>query len=149
MSRLRIVTAAATAVVLSLVGNGLAIAAQTAHHDRSPVLTARSDHYAAHAGRTLTVCGKGFLANDSGRPVTLVSHTKTAHGSLTVHQDGSFGYTPDAGFTGTDSFTYTVSDAVRLYRTHLPALATVGGVKISAGGYGSSLYPVPGSKNEF
>ncbi|MEU6218163.1 esterase-like activity of phytase family protein [Streptomyces sp. NPDC047022] len=149
MSRLRIATAAATAVVLSLVGNGLAIAAQTAHHGRSPVLTARSDHYTAHAGRTLTVCGKGFLTNDSGRPVTLVSHTKTAHGSLTVRQDGSFDYTPDGGFTGTDSFDYTVSDAVRLYQTHLPALATVGGVKISGGGYGSSLYPVPGSKNEF
>ena len=39
-----------------------------------------------------------------------------------MNQDGSFRYTPAAGFTGTDSFTYTVSDAVRLYDTHLPPL---------------------------
>nr|WTB33386.1 esterase-like activity of phytase family protein [Streptomyces sp. NBC_00830] len=149
MSRLRMATAAATAVVLSLVGGSLAGAAETAHYGGIPALTARPDTYAAHAGRTLTVRGHGFLGNDSGRPVTLVSHTKTAHGSLTVHQDGSFSYTPDPGFTGTDSFDYTVSDAVRLYQTHLPPLATIDGVKVSGGAYGSSLYPVPGSKNEF
>ncbi|MEU1596961.1 esterase-like activity of phytase family protein [Streptomyces sp. NPDC005708] len=149
MSRLRMATAAATALVLSLAGSSLASAAQTAHGGRGPVLKARSDRYTAHAGRTLTVHGRGFLANDNGKPATLVSHTRTAHGTLTVDQGGSFSYTPDPGFTGTDSFDYTVSDAVRLYRTHLPALATVGGVKISGGAYGSSLYQVPGSKNEF
>lgn len=149
MSQLRMATAAATAVVLTLAGGGFADAAQTAHHGGGAALTARSDAYTVHAGGTLTVRGQGFLRNDSGSPVTLVSHTKTAHGSLTVRQDGSFSYVPDAGFKGTDSFTYKVSDAVRLYRTQLPALATIGGVKISAGAYGSSLYPVPGSKNEF
>ncbi|MFE9889842.1 esterase-like activity of phytase family protein [Streptomyces scopuliridis] len=148
MSRLRIATAAATAVVLSLIGS-LAGAAETAHHGGKPALMARAETYAAHAGRTLTVRGHGFLRNDSGRPATLVSHTKTAHGSLTVHQDGSFSYTPDPGFRGTDSFDYTVSDAVRLYRTHLPPLATIDGVKVTGGAYGSSLYPVSGSKNEF
>ncbi|MEU7059578.1 esterase-like activity of phytase family protein [Streptomyces sp. NPDC046197] len=149
MSRPRIATAAATAVVLSLAGSGLAGASETTHHGGRPVLTARPDTYAAHAGRTLTVCGHGFLRNDGGMPATLVSHTTTAHGSLAVRQDGSFSYTPDAGFKGTDTFTYTVSDAVRLYQTHLPPLATIGGVKVSGGAFGSSLYPVPGSKNEF
>ncbi|WP_030177021.1 esterase-like activity of phytase family protein [Streptomyces sp. NRRL S-813] len=155
MSHPRRATAAATAVVttaavLSLTGSsGSAGAAETARHGGRPALTARPDAYAAHAGRTLTVRGHGFLDNDSGRPVTLVSHTRTAHGSLTVRQDGSFGYTPDAGFRGTDRFTYKVSDAVRLYQTHLPPLATIGGVKLSAGAFGSSLYPVPGSKDEF
>ncbi|MET8631381.1 esterase-like activity of phytase family protein [Streptomyces sp. NPDC004096] len=149
MSRLRIATAAATAVVLSLAGSSLATAAPTAHGGRGPVLKARSDRFTAHAGRTLTVRGKGFLSNDSGRPATLVSHTETAHGSLTVRQDGSFDYTPNPGFKGTDGFDYTVSDAVKLYRTHLPALTTIDGVKISGGAYGSSLYPVPGSKDEF
>ena len=32
------------------------------------------------------------------------------HGSVTVAADGSYTYTPNANFNGTDSFTYTVSD---------------------------------------
>jgi phytase-like protein/Big-like domain-containing protein len=149
MSRLRMATVAATAVVLTVAGSNLAGAAETAHQSGRPALTARPDAYTAHAGRTLTVGGDGFLSNDSGSPATLVSHTRTAHGLLSVHQDGSFSYTPDPGFTGTDSFDYSVSDAVRLYQTHVPPLATIGGVKVTGGAFGSSLYPVPGSKNEY
>jgi hypothetical protein len=112
-------------------------------------LAARADAYRVAAGHTLTVRGDGLLRNDEGRPLTLVAHTAAAHGTVTVRPDGSFGYTPAAGFHGTDTFTYTVSDAVRLYRTDLPPLATTGGVKITGGAYGSSLYPVPGSRDEY
>jgi hypothetical protein len=35
----------------------------------------------------------------------------TPGGSVTLNADGSFTYTPDAGFTGTDSFTYALTDA--------------------------------------
>ena len=66
-----------------------------------------------------------------------------------MQSDGTFTYVPDAGFTGVDTFTYTFSDAVRIYKTNLPPLATIGGVKITGGAYGSSLYPVPGSTDEF
>ena len=31
-------------------------------------------------------------------------------GTVVVHSDGSFTYTPEAGFVGTDSFTYTLTD---------------------------------------
>ena len=33
-----------------------------------------------------------------------------SHGTLTLHADGSFTYTPDAGYNGTDTFTYTATD---------------------------------------
>ncbi|WP_307351256.1 tandem-95 repeat protein [Caulobacter ginsengisoli] len=33
-----------------------------------------------------------------------------AHGSVSIASDGSFTYTPDANYNGTDSFTYQVSD---------------------------------------
>lgn len=33
-----------------------------------------------------------------------------AHGQLTLNRDGTFVYTPDANFSGTDSFTYKVKD---------------------------------------
>ena len=32
------------------------------------------------------------------------------HGTLTLNPDGSFTYTPDPDFVGTDTFTYTASD---------------------------------------
>lgn len=35
------------------------------------------------------------------------------HGTLTTNPDGSFGYYPDHNFTGTDTFTYQVSDGTR------------------------------------
>ncbi len=33
-----------------------------------------------------------------------------AHGTAVVNADGSYTYTPDANYHGTDTFTYTVSD---------------------------------------
>ena len=33
------------------------------------------------------------------------------NGSLVFNSDGSYDYTPNANFNGTDSFTYTVTDA--------------------------------------
>lgn len=88
------------------------------------------------------------LANDSGSDAAIVSHTNPAHGSLALNNDGTFAYTPEPGFAGADSFTYTVNDAVSLFDTNLPPLATIGGVKITGGAYGSALAPVPGSADE-
>jgi len=115
----------------------------------SPSAVARPDVYSVRAGLTLTVKGAGVLANDGARFHTVVAHTDTAHGTLALNADGSFTYTPDTGFTGTDTFTYTTQDAVSLYRTALPPLATIGGVKITGGAYGSSFTPVPGHTDEF
>ncbi len=53
------------------------------------------------------------LANDSdvdGDALTPVIATGPAHGAVVVNADGTFTYTPDADFNGTDSFTYRVSD---------------------------------------
>lgn len=137
--------AAAGAGVLVLT---LATPAAASPGHRPAVPHAKADTYKVK-GTTSVDARHGLLGNDTGRPLTLVAHTDPAHGSLTLGPDGSFKYVPAAGFHGTDSFTYTVSDAVRLYSTHLAPLATIGGVTITGGGYGSSLYPVPGSSSEF
>ena len=55
------------------------------------------------------------LANDSdaeGTPLTpeLVAGEGPANGSVSVNADGTFTYTPNADFNGTDGFSYTVSD---------------------------------------
>ncbi|HEX3617872.1 MAG TPA: esterase-like activity of phytase family protein [Solirubrobacteraceae bacterium] len=91
----------------------------------------------------------GLLAGDRGGPLQLTATTQPQHGSLTVRPDGSFEYIPYAGFTGTDTFSYTVSNAVHLYTDHLPILGTFGGVNLNAGGYGSSMYPDPGHPGYF
>lgn len=43
-------------------------------------------------------------------PFAALIETATVNGALTLHGDGSFEYTPDAGFQGVDSFTYRATD---------------------------------------
>jgi hypothetical protein len=143
MNRLHTTVIATASLGLATLGGGTAEAAHTPGH----TLAAHDDSYVARAGRTLK--GAGLFRNDRGDRITLTAHTSPAHGSLSLNPDGTFAYTPAAGFTGTDTFTYTVTDAVSLYPTHLPPLATIGGVKITGGAYGSSLARVPGSRDEF
>ncbi|MEW8028376.1 MAG: retention module-containing protein, partial [Candidatus Thiodiazotropha sp.] len=53
------------------------------------------------------------LGNDSdpeGDNLLVTSNTSPSNGTLITNSNGSYQYTPNAGFTGTDSFTYTVSD---------------------------------------
>ena len=110
-------------------------------------LGATDDAYATGNVGTLAVdVAHGVLANDTGGGLQIVSHTDPSHGSLTLQPDGSLGYVPQAGFTGDDTFTYTITNAVHLYSTDLPSLGTFGGVSLSAGAFGSSLYPAsPGA----
>lgn len=53
------------------------------------------------------------LSNDTdadGDALEVVSIDPPANGSAVNNPDGSITYTPDTGFTGTDRFTYTISD---------------------------------------
>ncbi|WP_300533385.1 Ig-like domain-containing protein [uncultured Mameliella sp.] len=53
-------------------------------------------------------------ANDSdpdGDPLTVVFNTDPANGTVVDNGDGTFTYTPDAGFEGTDTFEYDISDS--------------------------------------
>jgi len=43
-------------------------------------------------------------------PASIESHTDPASGVLVLNTDGSFGYTPDSGYTGSVSFTYRLVD---------------------------------------
>ena len=54
-----------------------------------------------------------MLANDSdvdGDSLSASLASGPANGLVTVNADGSFSYTPNAGFSGVDSFTYTAND---------------------------------------
>jgi VCBS repeat-containing protein len=75
---------------------------------------AAADSYSTPQDEMLTVAAtEGVLANDTdadGDLLTAEVATEPDHGVLELQEDGSFTYTPDSGFAGTDSFTYTVSD---------------------------------------
>jgi VCBS repeat-containing protein len=75
--------------------------------------TANDDGYTAVAGETLIIDAPGVLANDcdpEDGQLTALLTTTTSNGSLVLLGDGSFTYTPDNDFAGTDTFTYTASD---------------------------------------
>jgi VCBS repeat-containing protein len=79
----------------------------------APVAVA--DSYNVNEDNTLTVdAGTGVLANDgdaNGDTITAAVVSGPAHGSLVLNADGSFTYTPNTNWNGTDSFIYTASDA--------------------------------------
>ena len=119
-------------------------------HPSGQLLTAHTDVYSTPNVGTLAVGARnGVLANDSGGPLQMISHTDPSHGSVTLSDDGSFQYVPQQGFVGDDTFSYTIANSVQLFSDNLPPLAMVGGVSLNAGAFGSSMYPVPGRQGEF
>ncbi|HEX7095353.1 MAG TPA: Ig-like domain-containing protein, partial [Acidimicrobiales bacterium] len=81
--------------------------------DQAPV--AADDAYSVRANQVLTIAAPGLLANDTDADndiLTLAFLTTAAHGTVVAFDDGSFTYTPDTGFIGTDSFTYATTDGV-------------------------------------
>ena len=72
--------------------------------------TAVPDAYTTSADNVLTVPAPGLLGNDSdpdGDPLTATLAAAPASGMVVLNPNGSFTYTPNAGFLGTDSFTYS------------------------------------------
>lgn len=103
-----------------------------------PVAT--TDSYSVPSGSALNPDAlAGVLANDTGgSSVTLVAGP--SHGTLTLNADGSFSYVPSGGYSGTDSFTYTISNyagtstgTVNLSVTAPPAITSANTVNFYTG----------------
>ena len=81
-----------------------------------PPPTAVNDSYTVVLNGSLTVnAAQGVLANDSAPnsdAMNAVLVSGPSSGSLALNPDGSFTYTPNSGFLGTDSFTYEAKDTV-------------------------------------
>jgi VCBS repeat-containing protein len=70
--------------------------------------------YSIAEDTTLIVVAPGVLGNDTdpeNDPLTAILNVGPAHGDLTLNANGSFVYTPDPNYFGTDSFTYHARDA--------------------------------------
>ncbi len=75
--------------------------------------TANANSYNTNEDNVLTVNGPGVLGNDTdpgNNPLTAVLVSSPRNGTLQLRPDGSFVYTPNENFSGTDTFTYRASD---------------------------------------
>lgn len=74
-------------------------------------LSADADTASTTAGNAVTT---DVVDNDTADGTTLADPTiaeDPAHGSATVNDDGTITYTPDAGFSGADSYQYALTDS--------------------------------------
>jgi VCBS repeat-containing protein len=72
------------------------------------------DEYTMAEKETLTIAAPGVLGNDTdvdGDTLSAILVDTVSNGTLTLNADGSFVYTPNEYFNGTDSFTYKAKDA--------------------------------------
>jgi hypothetical protein len=75
----------------------------------TPVATA--DGLTTQAGTPVTVTTPGILSNDLGSDISVSSNSSPAHGTVTIGAAGGLTYTPNAGYSGADAFTYTITDS--------------------------------------
>ena len=84
--------------------------------------TAKADSFFALKNETLNIAAPGVLSNDSdvdGDSLTAVKVNNPTHGVVVLAADGSFSYTPNSNFTGTDTFSYKASDGQATSPTRL------------------------------
>ncbi|WP_210527179.1 malectin domain-containing carbohydrate-binding protein [Rubellimicrobium arenae] len=94
--------------VLLLKANGAAPTPDPDPANAAPV--ARDDSASVREGHSLRLA---VLANDTdpdGDRLGVEAVTQAANGRVTIARNGEILYTPDNGFSGSDSFSYTVSD---------------------------------------
>jgi len=76
---------------------------------------ASDDSYTTLEDSALIITTPGVLENDSdvdGDIITSVLDTTSSNGVLVLNSDGSFTYTPNTNFVGSDSFTYHTNDGL-------------------------------------
>jgi parallel beta-helix repeat protein len=108
---------AASATATDPKGNTSEFAADVTAFATSTPVVAGGDAYNDDENYTLTVPAPGVLGNDfdvDGDALAAVLVGAPAHGSVTLNADGSFTYTPAAGYLGPDSFTYQATDGTNL-----------------------------------
>jgi hypothetical protein len=85
-------------------------------HVTNVVPHAFDDFYSVQPGQSLSVLAtEGVRSNDTdddGDEITVSLSVEPEHGTVLLNGDGSFTYTPSAGFIGYDRFFYTPTDGL-------------------------------------
>jgi VCBS repeat-containing protein len=88
---------------------------------------ANDDAYTTDEDTPLTVAAPGVLLNDTdpddGDLLSAIPADNPTNGTLALNSDGSFTYTPNADFSGIDSFTYFANDVTS--NSNLVATVTI------------------------
>jgi VCBS repeat-containing protein len=110
-------------VAVPFPAGALPLTAEVESVNHPPVAT--DDKAALDAGATIEDPAPGLLFNDvdaDGDPLVAIRRDPPEHGTVIVRRDGSWSYTPESTFAGTDSFTYLVSDG---FMTSVPATVLI------------------------
>jgi hypothetical protein len=96
----------------------------------TPVQDTVTDHISTHEDTPVTfnvLTGTGGASADhfEGTP-TVTGHTSPGHGTLVVGSNGEVTYTPHPDYTGTDSFTYTVTSPTGVTETEVVHITVTG-----------------------
>ncbi len=108
------------------------VTVDVARQNSAPVATADS---AISAGQPVVV---NPLANDTdvdGDSLRLMALTLPVKGQIALNQDGTVTYTPPAGFTGEDGFTYQVGDGTLVSEGQVAVSVTAPAVPTYANGF--------------
>lgn len=106
---LEIITASFSESTLSWYNNYL----QESEGNQAP--EASDVEYSVSSGSTLNIEAPGVLENDSdpeGDDLLAYLVTDAENGEMELNEDGSFTYTPESDFTGTDSLQYESTDVI-------------------------------------
>jgi hypothetical protein len=91
--------------------------------------------------------GSTVLTNDTDAdsdPLSAIPVSGASNGTLNLNSDGTFTYTPSAGFFGIDSFTYAATDGTATGNT---ATVTITVQEVTAGGETVVTEPFDGTEN--
>jgi VCBS repeat-containing protein len=92
---------------------------QRTFFNRSPVAIDNAYTTSEDSGLAGNVLTDGVDDTDAdGDPLTATVVTGPQHGTLVLNPNGSFTYTPTANYSGTDTFTYKVSDETGRFHMH-------------------------------
>jgi gliding motility-associated-like protein len=72
--------------------------------------TAKNDTVTTYACTPINIKIKNNDTDPEGGDLTVTIVTNPSNGTIAAQTDGSYTYTPNTGYTGSDSFTYTVKD---------------------------------------
>jgi len=81
--------------------------------------------YSTAPGQALNIAAPGVLLNATDAendPLTALWDSGPSNGTLVLNADGSFTYTPSAGFAGVDTFTYSATDGLT---SSVPAVVSI------------------------
>jgi len=94
------------------VGLLLLVAGAAVTGSANSATVANDDTYQTGQGQALSIGAPGVLGNDTGDGGALSASevSPPLNGTLTLNANGSFTYTPESDFYGTDDFSYEATD---------------------------------------